>query len=128
MKVNYQNESKNSFVLQKSSRLQRVLADIFSKSSFSFGEKKVFVNVIYVDLSGDLSNAKVVIDSFGLDAVQQNELVKRLNKDFVKQIRSLVAQKIQMKRAPNIVFCLSEENKKGERVLNLIEKLKDDEG
>jgi ribosome-binding factor A len=104
--------------------------DIFSKSSFTLGNNRVFVNVVYVDMSGDLSNAKVVIDSFGLDVAQQNELVKRLNKDFVRQMRSLVAQKLQMKRTPNIVFCLSEENNKNGRVLDLItsenEKLKND--
>jgi ribosome-binding factor A len=105
-----------------------VLADIFSESSFSVGEKKAFVNVIYVDMSDDLSNAKVVVDSFGLSAAQQNELIKKLNGDFIKQIRKLTAQRAQMKRMPNIVFCPPEENRRGEQVLNLIEKLKNDEG
>ncbi len=123
MKINYQKETKNNYQLQRSSKLQKVLNDIFIKSSFSIGNKQVFVNVVYVDVSKDLSNAKVVIDSFGLDSDEQKqELVKRLNKDFIKQIRGIITQKMKMKYSPEIIFYCPEENKKEKKVLDIIEE------
>jgi ribosome-binding factor A len=122
MKINYQKETKTNFQLRRASKLQKVLMDIFSKSSFNFGEKKVFVNVIYVDLSRDLLNAKAVVDAFGLNDVNKRELVKKLNRDFAKQIRTAVAQNLKTKFVPEIIFCCQEENKKTEKVLDLIER------
>ncbi len=123
MKINYQKETKNNYQLQRSSKLQKVLNDIFIKSSFSFAGKQVFVNVVYVDISKDLLNAKVVIDSFGLDNDEQKqELVKKLNKDFIKQIRGIITQKMKMKYSPEIIFYCPEENKKEKKVLDIIEE------
>ena len=51
MKINYQKETKSNFQLQRSSQLEKVLNDVFTKSSFVFKDKQIFVNVIYVDLS-----------------------------------------------------------------------------
>ena len=122
MKVNYQKETKTRFQLQTAEKLQRILMTLFSKSSFSFKDQQVFVNVIYVDISKDLMNAKAVIDTFGLDEKYKAELVAKLNKDFVKQVRGFVAQKLKVKRVPEIVFYYEEENKKKQKVLDLIEK------
>lgn len=113
MKINYQKETKNNYQLQRSSKLQKILNDIFIKSSFSFGNKQVFVNVVYVDMSKDLLNAKVVIDSFGLDNDEQKrELVKQLNRDFIKQIRGIITQKMKMKYSPEIIFIALKKIKK----------------
>ena len=122
MKVNYQKETKTRFQLQTAEKLQRILMTLFSKSSFSFKDQQVFVNVIYVDISKDLMNAKAVIDTFGLDEKYKAELVAKLNKDFVKQVRGFVAQKLKVKRVPEIVFYYEKENKKKQKVLDLIEK------
>ena len=122
MKVNYQKETKTRFQLQIAEKLQRILMTLFSKSSFSFQNQQVFVNVIYVDISKDLMNAKAVIDTFGLEEKYKAELVAKLNKDFVKQVRGFVAQKLKVKRVPEIVFYYEEENKKKQKVLDLIEE------
>ena len=122
MKVNYQKETKTRFQLQTAEKLQRILMTLFSKSSFSFQNQQVFVNVIYVDISKDLMNAKAVIDTFGLEEKYKAELVTKLNKDFVKQVRGFVAQKLKVKRVPEIVFYYEEENKKKQKVLDLIEE------
>jgi ribosome-binding factor A len=121
MKINYQKETKSNLQLQKSSRLQKILADIFSKSSFSVDRQKFFLNVVFVDLSKNLLNAKAVVDTFGLDKGQKKDLVNKLNKDFSKQIRALIAQKLKWKYTPEIMFCYQEENEKTEKVLNLLE-------
>ena len=62
MKVNYNKDDKSNFLLSTERRLQKVLSEIFAKSSFSFQDKQIFVNVIFIDLSPDLKNAKIVID------------------------------------------------------------------
>lgn len=122
MKVNYLKEDKSNFRLSTERRLQKVLADIFAKSSFSFNNQKVFVNVLFVDLSGDFKNAKVVVDTFGLDDKVKKDLVKELNKNFVKQIRGIIAQKIQMKYIPEIKFFLDEITEKASKVNRKIDE------
>lgn len=120
MKVNYNRENKTNFQLQKTSKLQRTLNDLFVKSSFSLNGQQIFVNVVYVDMSKDLLNAKVIIDIFGTDDIHKKKLVKKLNKDFVKQVRNIVSQKFKSKYVPEIIFFIEEENKKKQRVLDLI--------
>ena len=120
MKINYSKENKTNFQLQKASKLQRILNGLYVKSSFSLNSQQIFVNVVYVDMSKDLLNAKVVIDIFGTDDIHKKELVKKLNKDFVKQVRNIVSQKFKSKYVPEIIFFIEEENKKKQRVLDLI--------
>lgn len=120
MKINYSKENKTNFQLQKASKLQRILNGLFVKSGFSLNSQQIFVNVVYVDMSKDLLNAKVVIDIFGTDDIHKKELVKKLNKDFVKQVRNIVSQKFKSKYVPEIIFFIEEENKKKQRVLDLI--------
>lgn len=124
MKINYQKETKSNFQLQRSSQLEKVLNDVFTKSSFSFKNKQVFVNIVYVDMSKDLLNAKVLIDMYGLEDEYKKELVDKLNKDFIKQIRGILAQKLKVKRVPEVIFCFKEQNKKEQKILDLIEKEK----
>lgn len=121
MNINYDKSNKTNFQLQKASKLQNVLNDILIKSNFSFNNQNVFVNVIYVDISKDLMNAKAVIDIFGLDENYKKKLVQKLNRDFIKQIRSNLAQKIRLKRLPEIVFYYKEDNKNESKILDLIE-------
>ena len=122
MKINFQKETKTNLQLQRASQLQRVLNDVFTRSSFSFKDKQVFVNVIYVDFSKDLKNAKVLIDTFGLDEESKDELVKKLNKDFIKQIRGIICQKMKVKYTPEVIFMCEHENKQERRVLELLEE------
>ncbi len=122
MKINYQKETKTNFQLQRSTQIQRVLNDVFVKSSFQFMNKQVFVNVVYVDLSKDLLNAKVLIDVFGVEEKFKKELVKKLNTDFIKQVRGILAQKLKVKFVPEVIFLIKEENEKEKRVIELIEK------
>ncbi|MBR2140776.1 MAG: ribosome-binding factor A [Rickettsiales bacterium] len=122
MKINYQKETKSNFQLQKSAQLQRVLNDVFTKSSFQFMNNQVFVNVVYVDLSKDLMNAKVLIDMYGIDEKHKGELVKKLNTDFIKQIRGILGQKLKYKYIPEVIFCFKEQNDKEKRVVELIEQ------
>ena len=122
MKINFQKETKNNFQLKRASQLQKILNDVFTRSSFNFKGQQVFVNVIYVDFSKDLKNAKILIDTFGLDEEHKDELVNKLNTDFIKQIRGIICQKMKVKYTPEIVFMCEHENKKEKQVLKLLEE------
>lgn len=122
MKINYQKETKSNFQLRNSSKLQKALMDYFSKSSFSFNNQQVFVNVVYVDLSKDMMNAKVVINTFGLDEKHRKELIKKFNKDLSKQIRGIISQKMQIRKVPELLFYLEDDDSKQNKVLDLMEK------
>lgn len=120
MKANHNNKS--NFLLSTERRLQKVLSEIFTKSSFSFRNKQIFVNVLSVDLSPDLKNAKVIIDTFGIDKKEKIELVKQLNKGFIKQVRGIIASKIRMKYIPEIKFFLDETLERSTKINNLIDQ------
>lgn len=120
MKVNHNNKS--NFLLSTERKLQKVLSEIFTKSSFSFQNKQIFVNVLFVDLSPDLKNAKVIIDTFGIDKKEKIELVKQLNKSFIKQVRGIIASKIRMKYIPEVKFFLDETLEKSTKINNLIDQ------
>lgn len=120
MIINYDRSTKTNFQLRKAAQLQNALNDILLKSSFSFRDKRVFVNVVYVDLSRDLMNAKAVIDIYGLEEEQQQELVQKLNGDLIKQLRNNLAHKIRVKRLPEIIFHCPRKNEKKDRVLDII--------
>lgn len=121
-KINQIKDGKSNFLLSSEKRLQKVLSDVFTKSSFSFENKQVFVNVLFVDMSPDLKNAKVVIDTFGInDEKAKKELAKQLNKSFVKQIRGIIASKMRMKYIPEVRFYLDESMEKSIKINNLID-------
>lgn len=121
-RINQIKDGKSNFLLSSEKRLQKVLSDVFTKSSFSFENKQVFVNVLFVDMSPDLKNAKVVIDTFGInDEKAKEELAKQLNKSFVKQIRGIIASKMRMKYVPEVRFYLDESMEKSIKINNLID-------
>lgn len=116
-------EVKSNFLLSTESKLQKTLSEVFIKSSFSFSNKQVFVSVLYVDLSPDLKNAKVYIDTFGLEhSEEKNELLKQLNKDFIKQVRGIIASKVKMKYIPEIRFFYDNSSEKATKINTLIDK------
>ena len=115
-------EGKSNFLLSTESKLQRTLSEVFTKSSFSFNNKQVFVSVLYVDLSADLKNAKVYIDTFGLEHNEEKrELLKQLNRDFIKQVRGIIASKVKMKYIPEVRFFYDDSSEKAEKINTIID-------
>lgn len=114
---------KSNYLLATESKLHKTLSEIFVDSSFQFMNKRIFVNVLYVNLSADLKLAKVAINTFGLDKVDEIKLlVKELNKNFVKQTRNLIAQKMRIKVIPEIQFIHDESLEKAEKINKLIDE------
>ena len=116
-------KEKSNYLLSVESKLQRVLSTIFVDSSFNFMGKTIFVNVLYVNLSADLSVAKVALNTFGLDNSKDiQKLVNELNKNFIKQVRNLICQRMNMKIIPNIIFIYDDCEEKAEKVNKLIDE------
>lgn len=116
-------KEKSNYLLSTESRLSKVLSEIFTDSSFEFMGKRIFVNVLYVNLSADLSIAKVAINTFGLDNIKDiKKLIIELNKNFVKQTRNLIAQKMRIKIIPNILFIYDDSQDKADKINKLIEE------
>lgn len=116
-------KEKSNYLLSTESRLSKVLSEIFTDSSFEFMGKRIFVNVLYVNLSADLSIAKVAINTFGLDNIEDiKKLIIELNKNFVKQTRNLIAQKMRIKIIPNILFIYDDSQDKADKINKLIEE------
>lgn len=116
-------KEKSNYLLSVESKLQRVLSEIFVDSSFNFMGKNIFVNVLYVNLSADLSIAKVALNTFGLDNSKDiQKLVDELNKNFIKQVRNLICQKMNMKIVPNIVFLYDNREERAIKINKIIDK------
>ncbi|MDR1495032.1 MAG: ribosome-binding factor A [Rickettsiales bacterium] len=111
-----------NFRLRRSSRLRDILNEIFSRSEFFSGDKQVFINVLKVDMDGNMMGAKVFVDTFGLEPRDQLSLVKKLNNDFAGQIRTILAEKIRAKIVPKLQFYHMGDLGRENRVLELIEK------
>jgi len=86
--------------------IQRVFMDIFSKSSFELKNKKIFVNILSVDISPDLKNTRILVDIFDADEKYKKLLIKQLNTNYLKQLRRLLSQQIQLKYVPELIFVL----------------------
>lgn len=116
-------KEKSNYLLSVESKLQRVLSEIFVDSSFNFMGKNIFVNVLYVNLSTDLSIAKVALNTFGLDNPKDvQKLVDELNKNFIRQVRNLICQKMNMKIIPNIVFLYDNREERAIKINKIIDK------
>ncbi|MDR2077630.1 MAG: ribosome-binding factor A [Rickettsiales bacterium] len=119
--VGKENVEKTNFQLRRSSKLKKVLNDIFAKSSFTFADRQIFANVLRVDISRDLINAKVFIDVFGASDRSREALLNELNNNLAGRIRNIVAKKMRMKFVPKITFYQIENMGNERRIFNLLE-------
>jgi ribosome-binding factor A len=118
--------SANNFRLRRSSKLENVLNDIFSKSEFFSGSRQVFINVLRVDMDKNLTSAKVFVDMFGLEPENQRDLLGKLNGSFLRQIRKIVADRIRAKSIPRFLFCHASDSGKESRILGLMREYRQD--
>ena len=79
------------------------------------------VSITEVEVSGDLQHCKIFVSIFG-EASLKNEVLSGLDaaSGF---LRGELARRLQMRRAPEIVFHLDRALEKGTSVLNLLGKL-----
>ena len=81
------------------------------------------ITITDIDLSGDLQHCKIFVSIYGSDDDQIN-VINGLH-SATPFLRGELARRLQMRRAPEIVFQIDHGIKKGANVLNLLGKLED---
>ena len=82
---------------------------------------KGFITITEVELSGDLQYCKIFVSVFGTDS-HREEILFALQAS-TGYLRGELGRRLQMRRAPELVFKLDKGMEKGTSVLNLLGKL-----
>ena len=107
-------------------KIKQVLSTLFSESEMSFGNKKFFISINNIDISPNLRNLKIYVDILNLDLKIKNEVVKNLNKDNIKLIKQIIADKVNLRYVPEPLFLLDDSNEKIYKINKIIEKASKD--
>ena len=97
---------------------------MFSKSEMSFGDKKFSITITNVDISPDFKNLKIFIEVSNIDKKQKEEVVKNLNTKNIYTIKKLLAEKINLRYVPEVIFILDNSNEKLFKMNKIIENEK----
>ena len=82
------------------------------------------VSITNVEVSGDLQHCKIFVSIFGEQGAQQNVLEGL--KAASGFLRGELGRRLQMRRAPDVVFQLDRGLEKGTSVLGLLNRLEDE--
>lgn len=88
----------------------------------SLGDKKFSIAISDVDISPDLKNLKILVDIPNIDKEYRIKVVKNLNKENIFVIRKLLAEKVNLRYVPEVIFVLDESNEKLFKIGKIIEK------
>ena len=116
----------NNFRIAKvSSLLKKEITLILQNDLENNLLKNHFVNISKIDLTGDLQYCKIYITSSAEEEIRR-EIIENLNlaKSF---IRHTLGQRIEMRRVPDIIFKDDIFLEKGQSVLKLLEKIKNNQ-
>ena len=116
------NKPKSVFQLKMQTKIQHLLLELFSKSEMTLNNEKILLSITDVDISPDLKNLKIFIDILNIDKTNKVKIVKKLNKDNVGSIKKMLAEKVNLKFVPEVLFILDESNEKLFRMNEILEK------
>ena len=102
--------------LQIEKKIKRHLGEIFASDNNLILSDGHNITINQVDISPDLKNMKIIIDSFS--KIKKGHILKILEKE-VGYIRKKIAKKINLRFVPNIKFTFYDEKSK----INNIEKI-----
>ena len=116
------NKPKSVLQLRIQKQVQHLLLNLFSKSEMSLGGKSFCISISDVDISPDLKNLKILVDIPNIDKKYRVQVVNNLNKDNVFVIKKLLADEINLRYVPEVLFVLDESNEKLFKMNKIIEK------
>lgn len=116
------NSPKSVLQLKIQKQIQRLLSDTFSKSDMSLGGKSFSIAINDVDISPDLKNLKIFVDMPSIDKTNKIKVIKHFNETDVFVIKKLLAEKINLRYVPEILFILDESNEKLFKMKQIIDK------
>ena len=117
-------KEKSVLQLKIQTKIQHLLLELFSKSDMSLGENKFSIIITNVDISPDLKNLKVFIEISNLDKKHQDEVIKNLNTKNIYTIKKLLADKVNLRYVPEVLFILDNSSEKLFKMSKIIEKEK----
>jgi len=79
------------------------------------------VSVTDVEVSGDLQHAKIFVSIYGTDEARSETMAGL--KSATGYVRSILGQRVRLRRTPEVVFLEDRSIERGTRVLSLINQL-----
>lgn len=116
------NKPKSVLQLRIQKQIQHLLLDLFSESEMSLGNKNFSISISGVDISPDLRNLKIFVDIPNIEKKYRIQVVNNLNKDNISIIKRLLADKVNLRYVPEVLFVLDESNEKLFKMNKMIEK------
>lgn len=117
-------KEKSVLQLKIQTKIEHLLLEMFSKSEMSFGDKKFSITITNVDISPDFKNLKIFIEVSNINKKQKEEVVKNLNTKNIYTIKKLLAEKINLRYVPEVIFILDNSNEKLFKMNKIIENEK----
>ena len=117
-------KEKSVLQLKIQTKIQHLLLELFSKSDMSLGENKFSIIITNVDISPDLKNLKVFVEISNLDKKHKEEVIKNLNTKNIYTIKKLLADKVNLRYVPEVLFILDNSSEKLFKMIKIIEKEK----
>ena len=114
-------KEKSVLQLKIQTKIEHLLLEMFSKSEMSFGDKKFSITITNVDISPDFKNLKIFIEVSNIDKKQKEEVVKNLNTKNIYTIKKLLAEKVNLRYVPEVIFILDNSNEKLFKMNKIIE-------
>ena len=113
---------KSILQLKTQKKIQHILLEFFSKGEMSLGGKKFSLSINDVDISPNLRNLKVYVDISNMEEKHKKLIIKHLNEQDIYVIKQLLADKINLRYVPEIIFILDESNTKLLKMEQLIKE------
>ena len=105
------------------SLIRRELSELFINGLRDVRVQHGMITITEIDLSGDLQHCKIFVSIYG--SIEDQEDVITGLQSATSFLKGELARRLQMRRAPELVFQLDRGLEKGANVLNLLGQLSD---
>ena len=120
----FSSKKKSLLQLRIQKKIYHILLDFFANGDFKYADVPFSITVSAVDISVDLKNLNVYLVFLSLKDEVKTKVIKYLNKNTVYSVKKIIAEKIQLKSVPNIMFFLDNSEEKAQEINDLIDKEK----
>ncbi len=116
--------AKSRRIEKVASLIRRELSELLTTTVHNEKVRQGMVTITEVEVSGDLQHCKIFVSVFG-EEQQKEDVMEGLN-SVTSFLRGELGRRLQMRRAPEIIFKLDKGIQKGASVLTLLEKLEEE--
>ena len=108
-----------------SNQIKRELSEIIQRNEIKDDRIGGLVSITDIEVSGDLRNVKVYFSVYGEEAQKVGTLAALENASGF--LRGEICRRLGIKFAPELIFKLDDSLERGNRITELLEKIKQDE-